>query len=98
MAKRADVETKLVGGGIKTPNEARAPFNLSPLVGGDTVYMQQQDYPLDQVRLNKIEQPAPEPAPAPVDEEAPEMEEIRSFISTQKAIAAMQKSMRTAHV
>lgn len=98
MAKRADMETKLVGGGIKTPNEARAPFNLSPLVGGDTVYMQQQDYPLDQVRLNKIEQPAPEPAPAPLDEEDPEMEEIRSFISTQKAIAAMQKSMRTAHV
>ncbi|MCR6651799.1 MAG: phage portal protein [Cellvibrionaceae bacterium] len=57
--KRAEVATKLVAGAIETPNEGRARFNRGPLVGGDTVYLQQQDYPLDQVRLNKIEQPAP---------------------------------------
>jgi HK97 family phage portal protein len=57
--KRAEVATKLVAGAIETPNEGRARFNRAPLVGGDTVYLQQQDYPLDQVRLNKIEQPAP---------------------------------------
>ena len=62
-ATQADVAVKLVGGGLKTPNEGRRGFNLPPLTGGDTVYMQQQDFPLDQVRLNKISPPAP---PAPV--------------------------------
>lgn len=54
VGKQAEVETKLTGGGIKTPNEGRFVFGLDPLEGGDTVYMQQQDFPLDQVRKNKI--------------------------------------------
>jgi HK97 family phage portal protein len=54
VGKQAEVETKLTGGGIKTPNEGRFAFGLDPLEGGDTVYMQQQDFPLDQVRKNKI--------------------------------------------
>lgn len=61
VGKQAEVETKLVGGNVKTPNEARNAFGLAPLEGGDTVYMQQQDYPLDQVRKNKIVEP-PDPA------------------------------------
>lgn len=52
--KKADVATKLVGGGVETPNEGRRRFDLPPLEGGDTVYMQQQDFPLDQVRKNQI--------------------------------------------
>ena len=88
--KRAEVATQLVSGAIASPNEGRARFNLPPLEGGDTVYMQQQDYPLDQVRLNKI---APtEPAAAEDDED---IQEVRSFIATQKAIDAMK---RAAHV
>lgn len=70
VGKQADVETKLVSGGIKTPNEGRLPFNLAPLDGGDTVYMQQQDYPLDQVRQNKITPASvPEPAAPVADDE-----------------------------
>lgn len=67
-AKRGEVWGKLANDGIATPNEGREQFGLDPLEGGDTVYMQQQDYPLDQVRQNKITQPAPPappPAPAP---------------------------------
>lgn len=74
LGKQAEVETKLTGGGIKTPNEGRHAFGLSPLEGGDTVYMQQQDYPLDQVRKNKILESPPQPAqPEPTDdsEDAP---------------------------
>lgn len=67
--KRATVWGKMSQDGIAAPNEARLQFNLKPLEGGDTVYKQQQDYPLDQVRLNKIEQPAPAPDPAPVNDE-----------------------------
>lgn len=70
MGKQAEVHTKLTGGGIETPNEGRRAFGLKPLAGGDTVYMQQQDYPLDQVRLNKIEQSPvpPDPVPEPEDD------------------------------
>ncbi|UQA69542.1 phage portal protein [Stenotrophomonas maltophilia] len=63
VGKQAEVETKLVSGNVKTPNEGRLAFNLPPLEGGDTVYMQQQDFPLDQVRQNKI---TAEPEAAPV--------------------------------
>jgi HK97 family phage portal protein len=45
-AKKADVEVKLVGGKIKTPDEGRARFNLAATGGGDTLWGQNQDYPL----------------------------------------------------
>lgn len=78
--KRSDVWGKLTNDGIATPNEARIEFNLPPLEGGDTVYMQQQDFPLDQVRLNKI---APEPSPVvEVVEEPPTEEEQERAIIT----------------
>ncbi len=84
LGKQAEFETKLTGGGIKTPNEGRHAFGLSPLEGGDTVYMQQQDFPLDQVRKNKIVdaeqqpiQPAP-PADPESEEDTPE-DEARMF-------------------
>lgn len=70
--KRAEVATKLVGGGIETPNEGRLRFNRAPLEGGDTVYMQQQDFPLDQVRKNKIvdaNQNPIQPEPANTEEQ-----------------------------
>lgn len=66
--KRAEVEGTLVDRGISTINEARKPFNRRALEGGDTVYMQQQDFPLDQVRNNKIVQATETPA-----QEEPEM-------------------------
>lgn len=91
VGKQADVATKLVGGGIETPNEGRFRFNLPPLLGGDTVYMQQQDYPLDQVRLNKIEAPVPPPAdPEPVEPPEPDEETQRMLaeLFQFKALAA----------
>lgn len=44
--KMADVEVALVGGKIKTPDEARRSFNLQSTGGGDTLWGQHQDYPL----------------------------------------------------
>lgn len=96
QAKRADVASKLVGAGIETPNEGRLRFNYGPLEGGDTVYLQQQDFPLDQVRLNKIAQPmaAPEPVPAEPDpEDVAAVEEAKAIIATERAIAAMKKGL-----
>jgi phage portal protein BeeE len=33
--------------GVATPNEARKKFDLKPIKGGDTVYLQQQNYSLE---------------------------------------------------
>jgi len=46
-ARQATAIAALVAGSIMTPNEARLDFNLAPLEGGDTVYMQQQNYSLE---------------------------------------------------
>ena len=43
--KRADIETKLVNGMIKTPNEARMKFGLDPVEEGNMLWGQLQDYP-----------------------------------------------------
>lgn len=47
QTKQAEVETKLVGGAIKSPNEARRMFDLAPKEGGDAIYLQQQNYSLE---------------------------------------------------
>lgn len=75
--KKADYHRTLIDGSIETINDARLDFNLPPLDGGDTVYMQQQDFPLDQVRNNALPSPvapdAPtEPEPATADVNADE--------------------------
>jgi len=36
-----------VGNGIITPNEARQRINLPPLAGGDTAYLQMQNFSLE---------------------------------------------------
>lgn len=87
--KRAEVETKLVQGKIKTPDEGRARFNLAPTGGGDTLWGQNQDYPLG-ILANRMEwdqsmqPPAPPPAPAPEPE--PEDEDLspeqRAYLMT----------------
>lgn len=41
-----DALSKAVGGGIMAPNEARRKMNLKPIEGGDTVYLQQQEFSL----------------------------------------------------
>ncbi|WP_367272893.1 phage portal protein [Devosia sp.] len=50
--------------GKLTPNEQRKRLNLSPVEGGDTVYMQEQDHSLAWLArrdAQPIEQPTPEP-------------------------------------
>jgi HK97 family phage portal protein len=48
-----------VGGGIMKPNEARARFNLKPVTGGDTVYLQQQNFSLAALDARDKAAPAP---------------------------------------
>lgn len=79
--KKAEYHKTLVDAGIEAINESRLDFNLPPLDGGNTVYMQQQDFPLDQVRNNVLpsQAPAPEPVqePEPTDVEVTAVEEAK---------------------
>ncbi len=87
--KKAEYHKTLVDAGIEAINESRLEFNLPPLDGGDTVYMQQQDFPLDQVRNNVLpsQTPAPEPVAEPASE--PTVEEAAAAEETQKAMAEL---------
>lgn len=71
---RADVAAKQSNAGIISPNEARIRENLPPVAGGDTPYLQQQNWSLAALdRRDKREQeqtpalPAPTPAGDNVD-------------------------------
>jgi len=70
---RADRNEKSIRAGYLTPNEARASENLEPISGGESAYMQQQNYSLEALaKRDARDDPfapakAPEP-PAPVME------------------------------
>ncbi len=74
---QADATQKLVAGSILTPNEGRKRFNQKPLAGGDTVYMQQQNYSLEALAKRDAQDdpfktaPAAAPAPPPAPPPAP---------------------------
>lgn len=46
-SSKMDFYTKGVKGGVIAPNEARIKFNLKPVAGGWSVYMQQQNFSLE---------------------------------------------------
>lgn len=86
--------------GIEAVNESRFHFDYVPLDGGDTVYMQQQDFPLDQVRKNKIvdaEQRPVEPDPDEPDEAVEaaneEARQLRAELWQHKAIEATREAI-----
>jgi hypothetical protein len=45
--------------GVKKINESRKRLNLPPVTGGDTVYLQQQDYSIEAINRRDAEQAAP---------------------------------------
>ena len=45
-ATRYDTKSKAITGGWMSPNEARAAENMQPVAGGDSPYLQQQNYSL----------------------------------------------------
>jgi HK97 family phage portal protein len=54
-----------VGGGIVAPNEARKRLNMKPMKGGQTPYMQQQNYSLAALDERDRNDPFKKPDPAP---------------------------------
>jgi len=63
--QRMEVATKGVTGGVFSPNEARAKFNLGKIPGGKKVYLQRQNWPIDMLGSDVAAAPAPAPVPAP---------------------------------
>lgn len=79
-----DIAVKGNKGGVFTPNESRRGFNLPPKVGGDSVYLQQQDYSIAALAQRDSQNPlsvqpvaTPEPPAAdPVASESPAAEGV----------------------
>lgn len=97
----ADATTKLVGGSLMTPNEGRKKFNLKPLTGGDTVYMQQQNYSLEALAKRDAQddpfKTAAPPAPEPAAEDDPLADEDEEELTDEdKALTAflLSKELR----
>lgn len=64
-------EVEAVGGGIKKPNESRKRLNLPPVDGGDTPYMQQQQWPLHMLATRRDTPTPPVPLPSSITPAAP---------------------------
>lgn len=82
---RMDFELKMrtsaegVQGGIYSPNEARKRFNLSPVKGGNTPYLQQQNFSLaalyERDKDNPFSKPEKAPTGAPATPTEPQQDE-----------------------
>jgi HK97 family phage portal protein len=70
-ATQMDVVVKGVRGGVLTPNDGRWKMDKKPVVGGDTIYLQHQDYPIEALYDRTLnEAPAEQPpATQPPDED-----------------------------
>jgi len=84
-----------VKGSLATPNEGRAKRNRKPVKGGDTIYMQQQNYSLEALaKRDSKEDPFAKSGRAPTPTPSPESDEDMSEVDeTSKAILLLnQKS------
>lgn len=91
----AEVNEKGVKSGYLKPNEARAKFNLRPVAGGDTPYMQVQNTALE--ALSKVDPSAPATGPAtpttPPASQAPNKPPGDAEIPPTKAIEVVASRM-----
>jgi len=92
-ATRFESYEKAIGAGWKAPNEVRALEGLSPVEGGESPYLQQQNYSLAALAKRDANDPfaQPEPAPEPVAEEQPEEEPV----SEEEERAAIVEELKT---
>jgi HK97 family phage portal protein len=93
-----DVATKEVTGGIAKPNEARAKMNRKPVVGGDTPYLQQQNYSLAALDRRDKAEPAPASTTAapPTDPTTKALTAVLSELLRSKDVAVEESGDQTA--
>jgi HK97 family phage portal protein len=87
--RRIDILAKGVAGAIMKPNEARQDLNLPPIIGGDTVYLQQQNYSLEALDARDRTNPlaAPEPAPPEPDDDEVDDDELERALADLRKLA-----------
>ncbi|NLX25555.1 MAG: phage portal protein [Lentisphaerae bacterium] len=85
---RMDTATKIktlsegIKGAVLSPNEARKRIDLKPLPGGDSVFMQQQNWSLEQLDKRDIINDKPAVAPPPAEPEAePEVDKLLDILN-----------------
>lgn len=97
---QADWLGKLVGGAVMMPNEAREKINLPPVKGGNTVYLQQQNFSLSALderdRSNPLaakseQQHTPVAMEMSLEDKAL-IERAKAIEATEKAIEAMRRA------
>jgi HK97 family phage portal protein len=91
-ATRTKAASEAIGSGAVSPNEARRKyFGLGSVQGGDTPYMQQQNYSLaaldERDRNSPFAPAAPAPVPAPAELDAPA--EIAAALDVSALVAAL---------
>jgi HK97 family phage portal protein len=64
-----------VGAGVMAPNEGRRKLNLAPAKGGESPYLQQQNYSLAALAERDKDKPFEKPEPAPPPEPGPELDD-----------------------
>jgi HK97 family phage portal protein len=105
-AAQVTTSTAAIKGSLTTINEERADMDLPPLPGGDTLWMQQQNYSVEALIERDENDPfaKPEPVPPPVQQQLPleppaeddEDEASKSAIEwTRKALEAARMELTT---
>lgn len=80
-------EAEAVRGGIKAPNEARKRLNLGPVTGGNTPYLQHQDYSLAALaKRDASDNPFGTAAPAAGNDDEDEVEPDESDEADEKSM------------
>jgi phage portal protein BeeE len=92
-----------VGAGVMSPNEGRAKFDLKPVTGGDSPFLQQQNYSLQALAKRDAQAdpfaPATPPAPppsAPADQTPPAKDQAPAKDIAQQFTRALQAIHREA--
>lgn len=85
--------------GVMAPNEARRRVNLKPVEGGDSVYMQQQNFSLEALARRDAQadpfstaQPEPDPAPQ-ADPEEDQTRKLEAELFMLKALKATREAI-----
>lgn len=98
LLTQVEVLTKGIGGSLYAPNEGRKRINLPDLEGGNTVYMQHQDYSLAALAWRDA-QPNPfdlkaanDPTPAPEEDDVEEAAKYLAYRIQQEIAASGLKT------
>lgn len=75
QASRFESYNKAIGGGWMAPNEARRAEDMPPVEGGDSPYIQQQNFSLAALAKRDANDPFAKPEPAPVPSEPEEVDQ-----------------------